>query len=127
MRIRNKRKNCHVSHAENQVDSGYAARVRDLDARFQVEYPRISAAAGTSWAALADSMAAVDARFLFTARYDSLTAFLDAHAAALAAAYPGDPGVPLVARLMPDPAGEWHTQQRSKGENDSPPFLRCSV
>jgi erythromycin esterase len=81
-----------------KVDPGYAARVRDLDARFQVEYPRIQAAAGTSWRALADSMAAVDARFLFEARYDSLTAFLDAHAAALATAYRGDPGVPLVAR-----------------------------
>lgn len=81
-----------------KVDSGYAARVRDLDARFQVEYPRISAAAGTNWAALADSMAVVDARFGFRARYDSLTVFLDAHAAALAATYPGDPGVPLVAR-----------------------------
>jgi erythromycin esterase len=84
-----------------KVDSGYAARVRDLDARFQVEYPRITAAAGGGTIdprSLADSMAAIDARFLFTARYDSLTAFLDRHAAALAAAYAGDPAVPLVAR-----------------------------
>lgn len=85
-----------------KVDSGYAARVRDLDARFQVEYQRIlgvTVTAGTADPrALADSMAAIDARFLFTARYDSLTAFIDRHAGALAAAYTGDPGVPLVAR-----------------------------
>lgn len=81
-----------------KVDTAYAARARDLDSLFLTENQRISIATGTDLRGLADSMAAVDARFRFTARYDSLTAFLDAQAAPLAAAYASDPGVPLVAR-----------------------------
>jgi erythromycin esterase len=80
-----------------KVDAGYAARVRTLDSLFVEDYYRVGRQ-GLPRAAAADSFAALEARGRLLARYDSLTAFLDAHQATLAAAYAADPTVPLIAR-----------------------------
>jgi erythromycin esterase len=80
------------------VDPAYGADARALESSFYAEYVRAVTSATSS--AIDDSIAAVDDREQFTARFDALRAFLEANEGALVAAMPGDPLAPLVARQL---------------------------
>jgi erythromycin esterase len=83
-----------------RVNAALGARMRDVEIAFHDEYPAAVSGALFDRVALRASIERLEAQYAFTARYDSVVKLIDANAAALAAAYPTNPGAPLVARQL---------------------------
>ena len=87
-----------LAEVVGRIDPAYAARVSQMEETFYSEFSAAASSAPFDLVARSQNIAAVDDRMMYSARYDSLRAFIDANAAALATAYAAKPEIPLIAR-----------------------------
>ena len=87
-----------LAEVVGRIDPAYASRVSQMEEAFYSEFSAAASSAPFDLALRAQNIAALDDKMKYSVRYDSLRAFIDANASALATAYAANREIPLVAR-----------------------------